>query len=339
MKTFFSILICVGVAFTMNAQNLIRVNANPTADADYTVLQTAIDNANAGDTIYVETEGGSVGSASVDKQLTFIGKGYYLNEQDSTYQSVSTHAIQVNFNATLPANPHGSKFIGLEITGMTDIRANNITFEKCKIDYIQLNYGGSNYYNSGLSVIQCSVASMTSSTLNLPVNNLFISNSILDDVDYIKCTSNCLFVNNQIGNNSGPNSSIIAVVESMIFENNIFLDAVPSNSSNPASNNQFHNNVFVNLPTNFTTNGIGNIAATSASLFVGGTGSDAQYQLSTTSPAKGAGLNGVDCGPFGGATPYVLSGLPDLPRVFKIITGFGPNVNQMNVNVKATTNN
>jgi len=44
---------------------------------------------------------------------------------------------------------------------------------------------------------------------------------------------------------------------------------------------------------------------------------DGKWQLAEGSLAKGAGSSGVDCGIFGGSTPYVLSGIPDLPHIYE----------------------
>jgi len=44
---------------------------------------------------------------------------------------------------------------------------------------------------------------------------------------------------------------------------------------------------------------------------------DERYKLKAGSPAIGAGVSGVDCGAFGGVTPYVLSGLPPFPRIYE----------------------
>jgi hypothetical protein len=50
-------------------------------------------------------------------------------------------------------------------------------------------------------------------------------------------------------------------------------------------------------------------------VFIGGDSPAAQYQLALNSPAIGAGTDGVDMGMFAGDSPYVLSGIPALPRV------------------------
>ena len=48
-----------------------------------------------------------------------------------------------------------------------------------------------------------------------------------------------------------------------------------------------------------------------------GKSDDAKWMLKAGSPAIGAGVSGVDCGAFGGVTPYVLSGVPNLPHIYE----------------------
>ena len=55
--------------------------------------------------------------------------------------------------------------------------------------------------------------------------------------------------------------------------------------------------------------------------------SDAAYRLKEDSPAKGAGFGGADCGPYGGATPYVESGLPLYHPYIKKAVVAGKSVN------------
>ena len=53
------------------------------------------------------------------------------------------------------------------------------------------------------------------------------------------------------------------------------------------------------------------LGSSDLSLIFTNTGSnDELYQLKEDSPAKGYATDGGDCGPSGGTTPYVLSGLP-----------------------------
>jgi hypothetical protein len=66
---------------------------------------------------------------------------------------------------------------------------------------------------------------------------------------------------------------------------------------------------------------------------------DAKYILKEGSPAKGAGVNGVDCGIFGGDEPYVLSGIPPIPTIYEaIVPSTATSNGGLPVKIKAKTN-
>jgi hypothetical protein len=44
---------------------------------------------------------------------------------------------------------------------------------------------------------------------------------------------------------------------------------------------------------------------------------DGRWEMKAGSPALGSGSGGVDCGAFGGSTPYILSGVPNLPHIYE----------------------
>jgi hypothetical protein len=60
-----------------------------------------------------------------------------------------------------------------------------------------------------------------------------------------------------------------------------------------------------------------NFQANSELIFPNGIIAD-NLQLPANSAAKGKGLGGVDCGPFGGDDPYCLSGLNYIPTIAKL---------------------
>ena len=75
-----------------------------------------------------------------------------------------------------------------------------------------------------------------------------------------------------------------------------------------------------------------------STVFVGpGTGStDGQWQLAESSPAIGAGIDGTDIGMFGGTVPYVLSGIPNIPRIYFFkAPSVGTEASGLNVHLKA----
>lgn len=65
-----------------------RVNATPNADADFTTIQSAHNDASviAGDTLYIEGSTYGVGSLSMTKQLTVI-------EMDFSWVKILKHSI------------------------------------------------------------------------------------------------------------------------------------------------------------------------------------------------------------------------------------------------------
>jgi hypothetical protein len=77
-------------------------------------------------------------------------------------------------------------------------------------------------------------------------------------------------------------------------------------------NNIFRGEVFVYGSNNIVSNNV----TDNGQVFVGTGSTDGQWQLKPGSPAIGAGVGGVDCGMFGGDSPYVLSGIPSIPTIY-----------------------
>ena len=75
-------------------------------------------------------------------------------------------------------------------------------------------------------------------------------------------------------------------------------------------------------------------------VFAGVTGNstDGQWQLTSGSSAIGAGSGGANCGIFGGADPYQLSGISG-PSIYSItMPSAGTPANGINVTLKVKTN-
>ncbi|GAB4372155.1 MAG: hypothetical protein Kow0042_15340 [Calditrichia bacterium] len=72
----------------------------------------------------------------------------------------------------------------------------------------------------------------------------------------------------------------------------------------------------------------------------GSVSTDGDWQLRSGSPAIGAGLNGEDCGMFGGTTPYILSGIPAIPTIYFFVAPSSASGTQgLQVQIKAKSNN
>ena len=155
MKTLLTILVLASV--TAVQATIIQVNNNAGADADYVLLQDAINNASAGDTIYL------VGSPSyydgtdnpirVNKQLTIIGPGYFLGENGGSGSNLTAKIYQM----ILGQGSDDSKLMGLDIAFSSSsyllinseladgnpgtIAPDNITVERNKLDYLSMLTG------------------------------------------------------------------------------------------------------------------------------------------------------------------------------------------------------
>ena len=102
------------------------------------------------------------------------------------------------------------------------------------------------------------------------------------------------------------------------------------------------NNVF-STPERFKNDGYPNnyyVGATVENTFVNEGSDDAKWQLLDSSAAKGAATHGGDCGAFGGATPYVLSGIPMfLPHITEALVPAKPTDGKITVKLKIENQN
>lgn len=90
---------------------VITCSNNPNSPGQYTSLQDAIDNANAGDTILVHGSGTSYGNITLNsKALTFIGAG--INQPSSDISQLGR--VQI-YRLSASVSGSGCTFIGLNI--------------------------------------------------------------------------------------------------------------------------------------------------------------------------------------------------------------------------------
>jgi hypothetical protein len=66
---------------------------------------------------------------------------------------------------------------------------------------------------------------------------------------------------------------------------------------------------------------------------------DYRLQLKAGSPAIGAGFSGVNMGAYGCSFPYVFSGIPNVPSIFKLNTPAIVTSNTMSVTISTRSNN
>lgn len=321
MKSLFFILFTVYLLSGFAA--VYTVSNSPNTDPDFSSLSAAHTAAQPGDTLYVCASPTSYGDINITKKLTLIGPGYFLQENPQT-QVGSLHAM-IN-QITFGSGANESLVTGLQINKIS-VNSSDITIAR---NYIKCTEGSSyhiiniGWYYSNIVIMQNyfyynyeynnNEGLIKSGAYN---NGLLISNNILLSYEGANLTidsrSSATIENNVIlGGTSTLNNSI--------FQNNIVISGAFVNGSG----NQIRHNL-ANLEQFGSENGNqSNIDMNTVFTYTGST--DGKYSLLPTSPAVGAGLNGVDCGAYGGASPYVLSGMPaNIPSIYEVqapSTGF-----------------
>lgn len=296
-----SLIIALSCNFLL-AQKLKRVNNNG-FDPDYTTLSSAVAAASNGDTIYVEGSAIEYEGCVIAKQLTLIGPGYFLGENPKTH-AVGLPA-EFKSDITFANGSAGSTIMGCYINSHNlVINTNNISVIRNNIYTITTENTVSN-----INILQNYVAYyiIVSGSSTIGITNSVISNNYFGHSISIGNSSGGLIITNNICTYG------ISSYGSTI-QNNI----ITSSSYDIAANtgNSISYNIMAKSGTNTNNNQYG---VNMTTVFVGhsGTSTDGQWKLAVSSPAIGAGSSGVDCGIFGGLSPYVLSGVPNLPHIYE----------------------
>lgn len=335
-----TILTTVLLAITLAASATVwRVNNNAGVDADFTTLQAAHDAASAGDTIYLEGSTVSYGNLTATKPLVIIGAGYFLSQNEDTQANLTS-----SITGTIIFNngSQGSRIAGCSIMGTITVNTSDIVIERNRIEFYT-------------AVAQGLIGLTGNSISNILIRNNYIYNPYQFGGNVYAFRSNGSGVSNvMISNNfimilhsgsfaiqttSGFNGTFEnnvthgrVQIENAVFNNNIMRASVFEQINSTWQNNIGHSTQFG------TDNGNQeNVDMNDVFVMTGST--DGQWQLKVGSPAIGAGLGGIDCGMFGGSTPYKLSGLPAIPAVY-FHDQYIDNVNEeLNVSIKTKCHN
>jgi hypothetical protein len=292
-----------------------RVNNSGVA-ADFTTIQAAHDATSvlAGDTIYLESSSTLYGGLTSTKKLIIIGPGFFLGENDSTQANVAPAMIGLCY---LNAGSEGSVYMGITFTSQLFVSAGNVLFKRVSAGNVYLQNNASNVMITG-----CYIYSLYAYDGS---QNIIVTNNIFSSVQPYG------YAINMNPGSSGTITNNILMTNMIVFDC-IFRNNIATGSGSPynlfsSTNSTVQNNI--GAETQFPA-GNGNQQNVSMNTVFSGTGStDGQWRLKSGSPALGAGYLGVDCGAYGGSTPYVLSGMPNIPAIWLL------DVNGLNVTVKA----
>lgn len=328
MKKFAILFLCFGF-LAANATSW-RVNNNPAIDADFSDLTTAIAAAAEGDTLYIEGTQFNYGDILLNKHLVLIGPGYFLDQNDST---------QVNYNPAklglleIDTVASGSHIYGLSFTGAVRMGGSDVVFSRNHLLYYSIQLAWGNHI-IGCVISQNFLEGIGQS--NYDAYNVLITNNYVDGGIDLNDDCTCTILNNVLGykidvfnsvikNNItyGGNNGGVIVNENNVIEYNIMnyqSGAFPPGPGNIEGIDP--DNVFVDLGGNL------------------GYSEDAKWQLKEGSIAIGYGEGGVDCGMFGGSSPYILSGLPAVPHIYEaIVPASGSAASGLPVTIKVKSQN
>jgi hypothetical protein len=112
MKKFsiFIFFICLMIAIKLDAKQW-TVSNNPNMPAQFSSVQTAIDSAAAGDTIFVYNSPNQYGSVNVTKKLHIIGAGYW-GVWVSGRERTSLSPITILADSVMIEGIHGNLTLG-----------------------------------------------------------------------------------------------------------------------------------------------------------------------------------------------------------------------------------
>jgi hypothetical protein len=290
--------IVVTAILALNASSTIhRVDNNPANNPDFTSLQEAHDAAAAGDTIYVSGSVSNYGGLDISKTLYIFGPGYFLDENPET----SANLLQARIGGLIyfRSGSEGSLLTGFVTSGMDlYVYTSDISLKRNRI----YNHNGIRVNSSNQIISQNYIESpitIVGSPLDIIIRNNFIAEAGDNAIN--------------AGGGSLNISQNILLGDVVIF-NSDFTNNILREGNFSATNCVILNNI--GNSTQFGTENGNQENVDMNTVFIGTGSTDGIWQLATGSPAIGAGVSGEDCGMFGGADPYILSGLPAFPAIY-----------------------
>ena len=295
---------------------------NGTKAEFYDDLETAIQKAVSGDTIYLPGHLVQVqNDLIIDKKLALIGAGCDVDSigglQVTEIQKVNAGDATINFyNGSDGSLLTGCIVGGIQLGNKTEVNTpqsiQNITIWRNRIGAINLGADNVSNLMNKITISENFVYYINGyNASNCVVNN----NLVYGFYNYNGMASLLSFTNSLISNNVLGND--IMAVTDCIVENN-FASGIDMYSSNSI----FNNNAFQRSYTfpYVNANGSNNLVNQDPSkTFVSyyGFNSPNDMVIRSDSPCKNAGTDGTDIGIFGGSSPYKAGAVPFNPHIDK----------------------
>jgi len=304
MKKIFLLAIMMAACnFSFLSAKTWRVS-NIDATANFSTLDAAMQGITAGDTLYLE--GSNIGytlSNPITKKVAILGSGYYLADNPNT--SVNKLEANISGDVSIMANEtlmEGVSFYSSSGTGNLNIGADDVIIRKCYIGahvYFTDSNANTHLQIKNTAIMQCYMRYglwNTATNSDTAYNSLIVNNIFNDYNIYLQYLVNAVIENNTF---TGTGSSISYNTGCYIRNNLLVSSSLITNSN---TNCTISNN-YVTGATDYVTSVTSN---------------DGKWQLASTSAGMTAGVDGGQCGAFGGASPYVLSGVANMPYIYEI---------------------
>lgn len=314
-----------------------RVNNNSGVTADFSSVQAAHDGASEGDTIHLEPSINGYGDLTMSKRLVVISTGQFL--ADNPGFQFDTKAPFLN---TVNVNNSGANNSVLMVRFSGNININNgvsgISLIRCASTSANGNSGctaGQVIINNADNIVVKNCWA-TNIQMQNNSNNIVIANNIIGNLVANEVNCDGIIANNVIhavaGGPCGPNDGSLnnCVIGNNIFnsqQNATFFNCTVSNNIAPNDNLPAGNGNKINV--DMTTVFVNNLGG-----FV-----DNVYMLKPGSPAIGAGGGGIDCGAFGGGSPFQLAITPPVPSIYKMSIPATPSGSNMTLTFSTRSNN
>ena len=350
-KNLFAAVVCCAslVMATEASAKSFRVNFDTRAHADFQDLNAAMSSnlVSNGDTLYMDKGCTITTAQTVNKQVTIIGPGYFIGEND---------ADEAYISSSLYLEEDGIKITGLHTSDIY-VRAENIVIERCRVTGCINGSEAKSFPNDNASIRSCFIngyirgaGSDGALGWNI-VNNIIYQYSGTSNQNPIYNFSQTLVDHNVIRNYNYAGYSTYSFclynIWNSTITNNIIVDqCFNSNCINNhalSDNNTIsHNLLSATSYSDYPNNKFEQYTNSIFTLDYTDTNSkrDINYVLSENSPAKGYAEDGGDCGPFSGAYPYVMSGFPlYVPRFESVNVPSSPTNGKLRVTLTVKNQN
>ena len=289
-------ILCMAFATTASARSW-RIHHNTKQLADFTDINAACasDQVQEGDTLYLDPGCLLTAAQTVTKQLTIIGCGFSGVTQPYAFATI---------DAALNLQAASIKVMGATLNTVY-IKASDITIERCRVS------GGIDCSGTcpNATIRQCYVSKNTinsrtaiNGSSNWTIENCIVTASGSYAVGITR-VSNSTIRNNLITTDEGGNYYTLSASSSTITNNIIINTGVADHAFNGDETQMLNNVISQDVAGEYNRVNV----LTLDSVY---TGDIQSYTLKEDSPAKNYGMDGTDCGPFGGMYPYVKGGRP-----------------------------